>query len=200
MKIKNLSRNSIVYTANAYLVTGTWNTLPDLNTMVDVGRDPGIIPLLENASTGVGKKKLDQVVLTHSHYDHAALLDLIREQYHPKVYAYSPYLHGVDEHIRDGDTILMGDCLFEVVFAPGHSSDSICLICPDEGVLFAGDAPLVVHSPGGTYEQGFIRALERLSEYDIMCIFFGHGQPLTEDCNTCITTTLKNVIASSNNS
>ena len=55
MKILNLTEKSNVYTSNVYFVLGTWNALPDVNTLVDVGRDPAVIEAIKNASTGVGK-------------------------------------------------------------------------------------------------------------------------------------------------
>ena len=70
MKIINLTENSTVYTSNVYLVLGSWNSLSDVNTLFDVGRDPNILEILNNTSTGFGKKRVEQVVLTHSHYDH----------------------------------------------------------------------------------------------------------------------------------
>ncbi len=75
------------------------------------------------------------------------------------------------------------DAVFEVVHTPGHSSDSICLYNQSEGVLFAGDSPLVIASPGGTYEAGFRAALDKLCARDVRRIYFGHGPPLTERCN-----------------
>ncbi|MEA1943993.1 MAG: MBL fold metallo-hydrolase, partial [Euryarchaeota archaeon] len=69
MKVLNLTSDSKMYTSNVYLITGTWNAIDDLNTLVDVGRDPSVIEKINNASTGVGKKRVEQVVLTHSHYD-----------------------------------------------------------------------------------------------------------------------------------
>ena len=73
--------------------------------------------------------------------------------------------------------------LFEVIHTPGHSSDSICLYNQAEGVLFAGDSPLLITSPTGTYETGFLVALEKLCARDVRRIYFGHGAPLTEGCN-----------------
>ncbi|KPQ41224.1 MAG: hypothetical protein MPEBLZ_04229, partial [Candidatus Methanoperedens nitroreducens] len=61
MKIQNLSGGSTIYTSNVYLITGTWNAFNDVNTLIDVGRDPAIIEIINNASTGVGKKRIDQV-------------------------------------------------------------------------------------------------------------------------------------------
>ncbi|MCD6347073.1 MAG: MBL fold metallo-hydrolase [Bacteroidales bacterium] len=186
MKILNLTKNSNVYTSNVYFVLGSSNAIDDINTLVDVGRDPSIIAKIENTSTGVGKHKVEQVVLTHSHFDHAELLPQIRKRYHPEVCAYSMSLKGVDRLLRDGETLKIGDRAFEVIYTPGHSNDSICLYCQSEGVLFAGDSNIIIHSPCGSYEKGFIDALIRLSRRNIKKIYFGHGSPLFNGCNTKI--------------
>ena len=123
---------------------------------------------LRNATpTGVGKWPVEQVVITHGHSDHCALLPKIREAFHPRVLAYSPNTSGVDRLLRDGDAIKMGDQYFEVIHTPGHSSDSICLYNGTEGVLFAGDTPLLLGSPDSTYETGFLTALAKLCARDI---------------------------------
>jgi glyoxylase-like metal-dependent hydrolase (beta-lactamase superfamily II) len=70
-----------------------------------------------------------------------------------------------------------------VIHTPGHSSDSICLYNETEGVLFAGDTPLLITSPAGSYEARFQVALDKLCARDVRRIYFGHGPPLTERCN-----------------
>ncbi|MDO9538415.1 MAG: MBL fold metallo-hydrolase [Methanocalculus sp.] len=193
MKIQNLTEKSSIYTSNVYLITGTWNTLDDQNTLIDVGRDPSIIGMIRTASSGVGKHKLDQVILTHSHYDHASLLPEIREAFQPVVYAFSDYLKGVDRVLRGGEHLIAGDRSFEVIHTPGHSQDSICLYCEEDGALFAGDTPLVIRTPGGTYEEGFIDALKEICQKDVRTIYFGHGLPFIHDCNQMLRTSLRNV-------
>jgi glyoxylase-like metal-dependent hydrolase (beta-lactamase superfamily II) len=126
---------------------------------------------------------VEQVVLTHSHYDHSALLPQVRAAFHPRVMAFSPHVDGVDSLLRDGDSIRMGDAVFEVIHTPGHSSDSICLYNEAQGILFAGDTPLVILSPEGSYEAEYRAALDKLCDRDIRQIYFGHGLPLTERCN-----------------
>jgi hypothetical protein len=79
-------------------------------------------------ATGLGKNAIEQVILTHSHSDHAAILPLIREKYHPVVYAYSAFA-GADIVLKDGQILHCGDRHFEVIHIPGHSDDSICLYC-----------------------------------------------------------------------
>ena len=191
MKILNLTSDSKMYTSNVYLITGTWNAIDDLNTLVDVGRDPSVIEKINNASTGVGKKRVEQVILTHSHYDHASLLPQIIETFKPEVYAYSSSLEGVDHLLKDGDMLKLGDRIFEVIYTPGHSSDSICLYCEEERVLFAGDSAVVIRSAGGTYEDGFVHALENICRRDIQSIYFGHGDPFLNNCNARVHDSLK---------
>jgi glyoxylase-like metal-dependent hydrolase (beta-lactamase superfamily II) len=183
MRILILENSGQVYTSQVYLVLGATSRLEDVNTLVDVGQDPAILASVGRAPTGVGKWPVEQVVLTHGHSDHCALLPRVREAFHPKVFAFSPNIDGVDSLLGDGDTIKMGDEVFEVIYIPGHSSDSICLYNEAEGVLFAGDSPLLITSPTGTYEAGFLAALEKLCARDVRRIYFGHGDPLTERCN-----------------
>ena len=191
MKIFNLTKDHNVYTSNVFFVLGNSNAIDDVNTLVDVGRDPSIIGKIEEASTGVGKHRVEQVVLTHSHYDHASFLPQIRKRYHPKVCAYSKSLEGVDRLLRDGEMLKIGSEVFEVIYTPGHSNDSVCLYCQSEGVLFAGDSNIIIQTTGGTYEEGFIDALIRLARKNIKAIYFGHGAPLLIDCNARIRYSLK---------
>jgi len=146
MRIVILENSGLVYTSQTYLVLGSLSRLEDVNTMVDVGQDPAILASIGRAPTGVGKWPVEQVVLTHGHSDHCALLPQVREAFHPKVFAFSPNIVGVDIVLRDGDRLRMGDEDFEVIHTPGHSSDSICLYNRAEGVLFAGDTPLLIMS------------------------------------------------------
>lgn len=193
MKIINLTEKSKLYTSNVYLVLGTWNALDDVNTLVDVGRDPSIIERINRTSTGVGKRKIDQVILTHNHYDHVSLLPQIREDLKPQVYAFSCSLEGVDHHLKDGQILRLGDRIFEIIHTPGHSSDSICLYCEKDGVLFAGDTPLIINSANGSYDKSFVQALEKICSRDIKAIYPGHGLPLIDKCNERLHASLENV-------
>ena len=192
MKIRNLSTRDLVYTSNVYLVTGTWNAIADKNTLVDVGRDPAILGDLMSASTGVGKKRVEQVILTHSHYDHVSLLPRIRELFSPAVYAASAFLPGVDVVLRGGEHLPFGDREYEVILSPGHSNDSVCLYCADDAVLFAGDTPLIIRNSDATYPPEFIHALETLCTRNVATIYFGHGPPLLAEGNAVLARSLLN--------
>jgi glyoxylase-like metal-dependent hydrolase (beta-lactamase superfamily II) len=179
MTVLRVPDSGRVYTSNVYLVMGTWKRLQDVNTLVDVGSDPSILAALEAMATGCGKKKVEQVVLTHCHSDHMANLALIRRVFNPVVCAFSSFLPDVDHVLGDGDTLHLGDAVFEVVHTPGHSEDSICLYNREDGTLFVGDSPVSIRSGGGSYEPRFIGALERLCEMKVNAIYFGHGVPIT---------------------
>jgi glyoxylase-like metal-dependent hydrolase (beta-lactamase superfamily II) len=183
MRVLKLENSGNVYTCNVYLVLGSLSQLDDVNTLVDVGQDPAILTSIERAPTGIGKWPVEQVVLTHDHSDHSALLPQVCEAFHPKVFAFSPNVHGVNRVLSDGDAIRMGDRDFEVIHMPGHSSDSICLYNQVEGVLFVGDSPVLSASATGTYEAEFLAALEKPCAPGVRRIYFGHGAPVMERCN-----------------
>lgn len=197
MKILNLTKDSQMYTSNVYLVTGSRNSVSDINTLIDVGTDPRAIDKINHASTGVGKKRVEQVILTHSHYDHILILDQIRQEFNPKVFAFSDCIGNslghVNHILENGETLKIADRMFEVIHTPGHSSDSICLFNKEDGILFAGDTPLIINSHDATYEEAFVKAFEVVAKKRITKVYFGHGSPLSEKCNEIISASLKNI-------
>ncbi len=192
MRITNLTERSEVYTSNAYLVRGDSNEIEDVNTLVDVGRDPGVIETIRATSTGVGKKPVEQVVLTHGHFDHVGVLSLVREAFDPVVYAFTP-IDGVDQVLTDSQQLRFGDRWFEVLHTPGHSSDSVCFYCAEEAAIFAGDTPLLIASANGSYEEEFVQALERIAKKRIEIIYCGHGEPHTNNVAARLWASIDNV-------
>jgi glyoxylase-like metal-dependent hydrolase (beta-lactamase superfamily II) len=196
MKVFQLRAKRNLYTSNACLVTGEWNTIDDVNTLVDVGADISVIDDLDEIYTGVGKKKIDQVILTHAHSDHTAILPMIRERYQPVVCAYSVFSDGIDRILRDGEMIRMGEHWFEVIHMPGHTEDSILLFDKNSGALFVGDSPVIIRAPGGSYQERFISALKRLCRRNVRTIYFGHGEPQHDNALETLRHSLQNAMQS----
>jgi glyoxylase-like metal-dependent hydrolase (beta-lactamase superfamily II) len=192
MKIFNLTLNSPSYTSCVYLVLGDWNTMDDVNTLIDVGRDAALIKNIRNCNTGVGKKPIEQVILTHSHYDHISILPDIQKEFNPIVCAYSDF-QKADKHFKGGEPIRIADRMCEIMYTPGHSNDSICIYCEQDGILFSGDTSINIRTEDGTYEYNYISAIENLASKRIKTIYPGHGLPITENCNEIIRNSLANI-------
>jgi glyoxylase-like metal-dependent hydrolase (beta-lactamase superfamily II) len=166
--------------------------LKDVNTLVDVGIDGSVIAEIEKINTGVGKRPVEQIIVTHEHFDHAGGMKETKSRFNARVYAYKKF-DGVDEVLRDGQVLRIGDRDFEVMHMPGHSSDSICLYCEEERALFCGDTPIRIMTSGGSYSREFVDALERIARRYIKTIYLGHDKPIRERAVDVMRTTLINV-------
>ena len=178
MNIIRIQAGDKIYSSNAYLVLGDWKRIEDVNTLIDVGSDPRIVDKITDMNTGIGKRKVEQVILTHSHSDHTAALAAVKKAFGPKVYAFSPHTDGVDYILKHGDRLRIGDRICDILHFPGHSDDSIVIHNAEEGDLFVGDTPVIIQAVGGTYDQRFRENMEALCRRNIQTIFFGHGDPL----------------------
>lgn len=179
MRVISLDQPVNQYSCCPYLILGNWSSIEDINTLVDPGPDDHVVKQIERTYTGVGKKPVDLVVLTHNHFDHAAGAMAVKERFGAQVVAYLPG-PGVDRCIGDGENLRFGDASFEVIHVPVHSEDSICLYCRDEGVLFSGDTSLRVLSAEGSYSRVYLEFLERMARLPLKKVFGGHD-PLLED-------------------
>jgi glyoxylase-like metal-dependent hydrolase (beta-lactamase superfamily II) len=167
--------------------------LSDLNTLIDVGRDPTIIQSLKASKCGLGKRPVEQVILTHSHFDHAGMLQAINENYQPKIYAHPLTRNARAIPLHDRQTILVGDKPCIAVHAPGHSEDSLCILCEDEHLLFSGDIPLRIYSLNGEFSSEFLEAFEFFVSVEIHTIYPGHGEPLTSNVPHLMEESLKSI-------
>ena len=194
MQIINIKGGNNVYSSNVYLILGEWKKMNDLSTLIDVGSDPSIIDVLNKMNMGVGKKKIDQVVLTHNHSDHSSILPLIIKEYNPIVYAFSPYIEGATNVLADGQTILIGDQYFEVIHTPGHSSDSVSLYNATSKVLFVGDTSVIIRGvDNSVYEDDYINAIKKLCQKQVRAIYFGHGDPVFGNGQSLLVESLRNI-------
>lgn len=194
MRIIPVKGNRDVYTSNVYLITGEWKRIADVNTLIDVGNDPSIIEAISRIDCGVGKKKVEQVILTHDHSDHSGILKLIIKEYNPVVLAFSPFLEGATRTLNDGDIIRVGDDNFEIIHTPGHSSDSICLYNKENKVLFVGDTSVIIRGLNGSYEKCFVNAMDKLCQKQIESIYFGHGDPVLKGGHSLLVDSLNRVL------
>ncbi len=176
--------------ANCYLL------LDEKKAIIDVGGDVQFI--LNAIRRHIDPRELDYVILTHSHYDHAAAAGYLKEiakiAIHRDEYAllkaqnFTSYLFGVsfkpfepDIVLKGGEVFELGELSLEVIHTPGHSPGSICLYEPEKKWLFSGDTVFAYGSfgrvdlPGGSARQ-LIESLEKLSKLDVENLYPGHEE------------------------
>ena len=183
------------YCCNIYWVVADPGTPNGLNTLVDVGSSrPAnlafMLQRMEEHPKGIGVRAVDQVILTHCHYDHTGGLPGVMEHFSPKVLAFcqEPW---VDQNLVNGDWLRIGDKDFRVIHTPGHSEDSICLFCPETKTLFSGDTLYRITDTEGCYPECYATSLERLLSLDAQTVLPGHGEPVTHGIKELITRSIQ---------
>lgn len=150
--------------------------------------DPG--PLDENhlrALATAGKVAL--ILVTHRHADHTAGSERLRELTGAPVRAADPaHCHG-GSPLTDGEVIEAAGVLINVLFTPGHTSDSVCFHLPADngdntgaGSVLTGDTILgrgttVLDFPDGTVGD-YLASLDRLSALGPAKVLPAHGPAL----------------------
>ncbi len=166
--------------------------------------DPGGLP--EEIMQIVRDKNLtvEAILNTHGHVDHIAANAEIRRQTGAPIFVHSKdaemlnssLLCGADwcgvpceEHTHDrelvpGEVCDTGHFRFSVIHTPGHSPGSVCLILPDDKIMFSGDLVFMDsigrHDLPGGDEQTLMNSLRTfLTLPDDYQVFSGHGAPTT---------------------
>ena len=192
VRIVALKKTERTYSCNAYLLLGDWNRVEDVNTLIDPGIDDFVAAEIEGLSTGFGKLPVQQILLTHNHFDHAAGVVALKKRYGAKILA-AVDGPGVDELLPDGRFVKAGDDFLEVLHTPVHSSDSLCFYAPAVKALFSGDMQLKSRLVGDDCREEYLLAIKRLANRDIATIYSGHDRPVESGANNLIRDILANL-------
>ena len=125
----------------------------------------------------VGDCKVLGVLLTHSHFDHIGALRNFLTKRNVKIFKKSSTSEKSYE---------VGDFSFQVIYTPGHSSDSISFYFPDDNVMFVGDFIFKegvgrCDLPTGS-EDEMKESLNKLKEFNSdIKLYSGHGENTTLD-------------------
>lgn len=141
------------------------------------------------------------IVITHAHIDHIGGAAKLKASTGAPVYMNSAdhdlYRHlevqaawlgmpvpertDIDSEARDGDALRLGEAALHLIHTPGHTQGSVCLYCPSEHLLLAGDTLFRdsigrTDLPGGDgrmiLESIHTRLLTLPEETEVIC---GHG-------------------------
>jgi glyoxylase-like metal-dependent hydrolase (beta-lactamase superfamily II) len=114
--------------------------------------------------------KLKYLINTHSHSDHTAGNQELRSIFDAKIVAHKLSRINADVMVNDGDTINIGSIPLKVIYTPGHTSDSICLLV-DNKKLLTGDTLFVgecgrTDLPGGNSRSLYNSLFHKLLKLD----------------------------------
>src|SRR5690348_4616191 len=105
--------------------------------IVDPAEPRPIIAALEKAGG-----RLDLIILTHHHDDHIAGTDEVRARFKCPVVGAAADAHRLprlDQQVKEGDSIKLGNATARVIETPGHTRGQINFFFPDGEILLSGD-------------------------------------------------------------
>ena len=194
--------------AISYLVVGTDRAIL-IDTGTGIGDIKQVVSELTELPVSVvlthehydhvaGAYRFDEIVM----YDNVDALRVLKtgrdnaslQKYLTEDYLWKPLPEGFDPKtwiipsmeptslVHDGDMIDLGGRTLEVIYTPGHSPGSMCLLDRENRILFTGDhffaGPLYAH-PADVNIDDYVasnkKLASRINEYDYVC--GGHNDP-----------------------
>jgi glyoxylase-like metal-dependent hydrolase (beta-lactamase superfamily II) len=161
---------------SAYTLDGTRTYVIDERIVVDPGPDidSHVEQILLKAT------RLEAILITHRHADHAPAATHLRRRSGAPVYAPRHVIEHVDVELHDDVTLDVGGRSIRVLHTPGHTAEHVCFFTA-ERELFTGDTILgegttVIFPPDG-HMGSYMKTLHKLSALEPRIIYPGHGRP-----------------------
>ena len=148
------------------------------------------------------KWKINQIWITHAHFDHFAGVDFVANSSFPAIPVClhpddldlwreggGAHIFNIDIkrasdpniHLRDREILSVGKYFFEVRHIPGHSSGHVVFYCSEEKLMFCGDVIFRgsigrTDLPGGNFDT-LINGIQKhiLTLSDDVLLLPGHG-------------------------
>ncbi|MFA9565513.1 MAG: MBL fold metallo-hydrolase [Acidimicrobiales bacterium] len=127
-----------------------------------------------------GGDRIRWIALTHTHEDHSPGAAGLVERTGAEVVGFgSTDDLAVDTPFGDGDTLEGTEFRIEAIHTPGHASDHLCWLLPNERILFSGDhlmeGSTVVIAPPDGHMATYLDSLRKVRELRLRSIAPGHG-------------------------
>jgi len=127
------------------------------------------------------------ILVTHTHKDHSPAAAALRTATGAQVFGMAPRHaewndvdFAPDVALQGGEVLrLPGDTTLRVIHTPGHASNHLCFVLPEERLLFTGDhlmqhATVVINPPDGDM-AAYLASLHTLATLDVDWLAPGHG-------------------------
>jgi len=162
--------------------------------------DPG--PIDQNHCAAIlqaaAGRKIDKILVTHSHIDHSPLAAELSAKTGASIYGFGPHGTGrkggldgeeveagadwnykPDIMVKDGDRISGPDWTITALHTPGHTANHLCFHLEQENTLFVGDhvmgwATTVISPPDGDVRH-YIESLRKVADLAPETLVPTHG-------------------------
>ena len=195
--------------ASPMTFTGTRTYILGTENLIVIDPGPDSETHLSSIMKYIGKRKVTDILLTHSHVDHSPLSRQLKIETGAKIIGFgsadeartnfmkklssSLDLGGeegidkdlaLDEKVYEKQMLKLNNYSIEVVHTPGHLSNHICFSLRGRKILFSGDhvmgwATTLISPPDGDLGS-FMNSLEKLLAREETVYYPGHGKPLKE--------------------
>jgi glyoxylase-like metal-dependent hydrolase (beta-lactamase superfamily II) len=209
---EQLEKDLAVITANnasPMTFTGTRSYILGTDNLIVIDPGPDSEAHLSSIMKYIGKRKVTDILLTHSHIDHSPLSRKLKIETGARIIGFgsadeartsfmkklssSLDLGGeegidkdlaLDKKVAEKQMLKLNNYSIEVVHTPGHLSNHICFSLKERKILFSGDhvmgwATTLISPPDGDLGS-FMNSLEKLSIREEVIYYPGHGKPLKE--------------------
>jgi hydroxyacylglutathione hydrolase len=143
--------------------------------VVDPSYNAGVISSVIKAEN----LKLVYIIDTHGHSDHTAGNQELRSIFGAKIAAHKQSRVNADIKVDEGEIISIGSIPMEIIYTPGHTPDSICLLV-DNQKLLTGDTLFVgecgrTDLPGGNSKSMYNSLFNKIAKLnDSIEVYPGH--------------------------
>ncbi len=209
---EQLEKDLAVITANnasPMTFTGTRSYILGTDNLIVIDPGPDSEAHLSSIMKYIGKRKVTDILLTHSHIDHSPLSRKLKIETGARIIGFgsadeartsfmkklssSLDLGGeegidkdlaLDKKVVEKQILKLNNYRIEVVHTPGHLSNHICFSLKEKKILFSGDhvmgwATTLISPPDGDLGS-FMNSLEKLLIREEVIYYPGHGKPLKE--------------------
>jgi glyoxylase-like metal-dependent hydrolase (beta-lactamase superfamily II) len=202
--ISPLVRRLVANNGGPFTSTGTCTYLVGHGSVTVI--DPGPDDAAHRAMllSALKDERIDRIVLTHTHRDHADGVAALKQATGARVYGCGPHIaarelgageahpmdssanrdYSPDQQLFDADVLEAPDHQLEAVFTPGHTANHLAFALKQDGLLFSGDHVMawstsIVAPPDGSMGD-YMASLDKLGQRGETIYWPGHGGPVKE--------------------
>ncbi len=191
-------RRLVAPNASAFTFSGTCTYIVGEGAVAVVDPGPADPIHLAAVLSAVAGERVETILVTHTHRDHSALANDLREATGARIVGPPPFqpkddsgldsshdrTYAPDAVFADGERLALGGFTIEAVATPGHCGNHFCLALLEERSLFSGDHVMawstsVIAPPDGSM-RAYMASLEKVRSRDDTIYWPGHGGPVLE--------------------